>query len=59
LDDDLGKGLGEALVRLRELSDLGFDHAILGRRGPWTEESIAALASILPEVHAMGVDLAR
>jgi F420-dependent oxidoreductase-like protein len=59
LGDDLDKGFGEALVRLRELADLGFDHAILSRRGPWTEESIEALASILPEVHAMGVDPRR
>ena len=51
--------LFRSLVRLRELADLGFDHAILGRRGPWTEESIAALASILPQVHALGAGPGR
>jgi F420-dependent oxidoreductase-like protein len=56
LGDDPAKGLEATLARLRELADLGIDHAILGARGPWTEQSIAALASIVPEVHALGVD---
>jgi F420-dependent oxidoreductase-like protein len=54
--DDPARGLGETLARLRDLADLGFDHAFLSPRGYWTQQSIAALASILPEVHAMGVD---
>ena len=54
LGDDPAKGLGETLVRLRELADLGIDHAILSPSGAWTEQSIAALASLLPEAHAMG-----
>ncbi|MBO0802798.1 MAG: LLM class F420-dependent oxidoreductase [Nocardiopsaceae bacterium] len=54
LGDDIGKGLDNLLGRLRELAELGFDHVLVGRRGPWTEESLDALAEILPEVHALG-----
>lgn len=56
LGDDPAKGLGETLIRLRDLAGLGFGHAIVAPRGYWTEQSIAALGEILPEVHAMGVD---
>jgi alkanesulfonate monooxygenase SsuD/methylene tetrahydromethanopterin reductase-like flavin-dependent oxidoreductase (luciferase family) len=35
---------------------LGIDHVMLSPRGLWTEQNLAAVASILPEVHAMGVD---
>jgi F420-dependent oxidoreductase-like protein len=41
------------LARLRELAGLGFDHAMAGRRGPWTPGNLAALAELLPEIHAM------
>jgi F420-dependent oxidoreductase-like protein len=54
LGDDPAKGLGETLNRLEEFADLGFDHAILSPHGPWTEQTIEALASILPGVHALG-----
>jgi F420-dependent oxidoreductase-like protein len=54
LGDDPAKGLGETLTRLGELADLGLDHALLAPHGPWTDQSIEALASILPEVHALG-----
>ena len=57
-----GHGLGDAtaadlaalLARLRELSALGFDHAMLAPTGPWTKPKIDAVASILPEVRALG-----
>jgi F420-dependent oxidoreductase-like protein len=41
------------LTRLRELSALGFDHAMLAPRGRWTEAAIDAVAAVLPEVHAL------
>jgi F420-dependent oxidoreductase-like protein len=51
-----GAADGAALLsRLRELSALGFDHAMVASRGaPWTEATVAAVAAILPEVHALG-----
>jgi F420-dependent oxidoreductase-like protein len=54
---DLSQGTvdGEALLsRLRELSALGFDHAMLAPRGPWTEAAIEAVAAVLPEARALG-----
>jgi F420-dependent oxidoreductase-like protein len=54
LGDDPAKGLDETLAHLRELADLGIDHAIVSPHAAWTEESIASLASILPEAHALG-----
>jgi len=55
LGDDPAKGADALLARLRELAALGIDHVIVSPRG-WAEDRIAALAEILPEVHAMGVD---
>ena len=59
LGDQPAKGLDETLTRLHDLADLGFDHALLAPRGYWTRQSIDALAAILPDVHAMGVDPSR
>jgi hypothetical protein len=43
------------LSRLRELSALGFDHAMVAPRGaPWTEAAVDVVAAILPEVRALG-----
>ena len=53
LGDATAAGLAALLARLRELSALGFDHAMLAPRGPWTEARIEAVASILPEVSAL------
>jgi F420-dependent oxidoreductase-like protein len=53
LGDDQDAGLADLLDHLRELADLGIDHAIVSPRGPWTEASLAAVASILPEIHAI------
>jgi alkanesulfonate monooxygenase SsuD/methylene tetrahydromethanopterin reductase-like flavin-dependent oxidoreductase (luciferase family) len=55
LGDDQDAGLFSLLGHLRELADLGIDHAIVSPHGPWTEASLAAVASILPEVHAVSV----
>ena len=45
-----GAADGAALLsRLRELSALGFDHAMVASRGaPWTEATVAAVAAIQP-----------
>ncbi len=42
------------LARLRELSAVGFGHAMLAPRGgPWTEAAIEAVAAVLPEVREL------
>ena len=57
--DDPDKGLEDLLGHLRELAGLGIDHVMLSPRGLWTEQNLAAVASILPEVHEIGVDTGR
>jgi len=57
--EDPDKGLEDLLGHLRELAGLGIEHVMLSPRGLWTEQNLAAVASILPEVHAMGVDPGR
>ncbi|RDI69171.1 LLM class F420-dependent oxidoreductase [Nocardia pseudobrasiliensis] len=42
------------LVRLRELAELGVDHAVLAPTQPWTTERLATLGALLPEIHALG-----
>jgi F420-dependent oxidoreductase-like protein len=55
---DLSAGTADTaalLARLRELSALGFGHAMLAPRGGrWTEAAIDAVAAVLPEVRALG-----
>jgi len=41
------------LARLHELSALGFGHAMLSPSGPWTPAAVDAVASLLPEIHAL------
>jgi F420-dependent oxidoreductase-like protein len=53
LGGDPAKGLDETLAHLQDLASLGIDHAILSPRGPWTEEIIDSLATIIPEAHAI------
>jgi F420-dependent oxidoreductase-like protein len=55
-----GAGLGDGtvdgaalLARLRELSALGFGHAMLAPRGRWTEATIDAVAALLPEAREL------
>src|SRR5215831_14012735 len=57
--EDPDKGLEGLLGHLRELAGLGVDHVMLSPRGLWTEQNLAAVASILPHVHAIGVDTGR
>ena len=53
LSGDKAAGLNALRARLRELAALGFGHVMVSPSGPWTEDSIAALASLLPEVRAL------
>ena len=53
LTDGSAASVAALLARLSELSALGFEHAMVAPRGPWTEPMIDAVASILPEVHAL------
>ena len=53
LSGDQQAGLNALRARLRELAALGFDHAMVSPNSPWTEDSIAALASLLPEVREL------
>jgi F420-dependent oxidoreductase-like protein len=55
LGDDPAAGLEGLLSHLRELADIGIDHAIISPHGPWNEASLHAVASILPEIHAISV----
>lgn len=41
------------LEHLRALAAIGIDHVLLGPRGPWDDATLEAVASILPEVHAI------
>jgi alkanesulfonate monooxygenase SsuD/methylene tetrahydromethanopterin reductase-like flavin-dependent oxidoreductase (luciferase family) len=62
--DDISKTVGigfdpgasprEFLATLSGLADLGFDHVMLSTSGPWQEESLTALAGLLPGIHAIG-----
>jgi F420-dependent oxidoreductase-like protein len=54
LTDGSAASVAALLARLSELSALGFEHAMVAPRGPWTEPMIDAVASILPEVRALG-----
>jgi hypothetical protein len=55
LTDGTAASTAALLARLRDLSALGFEHAMVAPRGPWTEPMIDAVASILPEVRALAV----
>ncbi|HEX4829755.1 MAG TPA: LLM class F420-dependent oxidoreductase [Trebonia sp.] len=53
LGDDPAAGRRDFLARLASLAGLGFEHVMLAARGPWTAEKVAALAGLLPEIHAL------
>ena len=55
LGADREAGLAGLLAHLRELAALGIDHVLMSPPGPWDEETLEAIASILPEVHALPV----
>ena len=53
LSGDHQAGLSALRARLRELAALGFDHVMVSPTTPWTEDSVAALASLLPEAREL------
>lgn len=53
LGEDREAGLKALLEHLRALAAVGIDHVVLGPRGPWDEATLEAVASILPEAHAL------
>ncbi len=53
LGEDRREGLRRLVEHLRELAAVGIDHVLLGPRLAWDEESLDAVASIVPEVHAI------
>lgn len=53
LDEDGEADLQGLFDHLRALAALGIDHVLLGARQPWDDSTLATLASIVPEVHAI------
>jgi alkanesulfonate monooxygenase SsuD/methylene tetrahydromethanopterin reductase-like flavin-dependent oxidoreductase (luciferase family) len=51
--EDRRAALRDLLGHLRELAALGIDTAIVNPPGPWDDATLEALASILPDVHAI------
>jgi F420-dependent oxidoreductase-like protein len=51
LGEDHQAGLKGLLDHLRELAAVGIDQAIVGPRGPWDDDTLDAVASIVDEVH--------
>jgi F420-dependent oxidoreductase-like protein len=54
LTDGSAASVAALLARLSKLSALGFEHAMVAPRGPWTAAMIDAVASVMPEVRALG-----
>jgi F420-dependent oxidoreductase-like protein len=54
LGDDPAASRRELLATLQGLAALGFGHAMISPRGPWTEDNLSALTEVLPEIHAIG-----
>ena len=55
LGDDPAAGRREFLAHLQDLADIGFEHVMLAPRGPWSAGSVAALAEMVPDIHAIKV----
>ncbi len=53
LGEDRQAGLRDLLAHLRDLAALGIDTALVAPRHPWDDATLEALASILPDVHAI------
>jgi F420-dependent oxidoreductase-like protein len=51
---DSRAGARGLLGHLEQLAAAGVDHAILSPKAPWDDETLEGVASILPEVHALG-----
>ena len=53
LGDDPEAGAAALLAHLRELAAVGIDHVLASPRPSWDEATFEAIASILPEIHAI------
>ena len=53
LGQDRQAGLSDLLAHLRELAALGIGTVLVAPRHPWDDATLEALASILPDVHAI------
>jgi len=53
LGEDPKAGATALLAHLRELAEAGIDHALASPRSSWDDATLEAIASILPEVHAI------
>jgi F420-dependent oxidoreductase-like protein len=53
LGEDRPDGLRRLVEHLQALAALGIDHALVSPQLPWDEETLDAVASIVPEVHAL------
>jgi F420-dependent oxidoreductase-like protein len=51
--DDPRAALPGLLAHLADLAALGIDHVLLSCRGPWTEATLDALVSVVPDIHAL------
>jgi len=58
LGEDPKAGAAELLIHLRELAAAGIEHVLFSPRRSWDEATFDAVASILPEVHAIEPDRA-
>jgi F420-dependent oxidoreductase-like protein len=53
LGEDRQAGLASLTEHIRELAALGLDHVLLSPTGAWDDAALEAIASVLPEVHAL------
>lgn len=53
LGADRKRGLQLFLEHLGELAAVGIDHAIVGTRGPWDDDTLREICSIVDDVHAI------
>jgi F420-dependent oxidoreductase-like protein len=53
LGEDRQAGLADLLSHLAELAALGIDHVLVSPRQSWDDVTFDAIASILPQIHAL------
>ena len=53
--DDPKAALPGLLAHLADLAALGIDHVLLSPHGPWSEATLDALVSVVPDIHALEV----
>ena len=59
LGEERQAGLETLLAHLHELAAVGIDHVLLSPRRPWDQVTLDAVASIIPEAHAIPTGSAR